>query len=291
MKEICVVHLVRAQNGIEPFARFLKSYQQNPGGMDHDLLIVFKGFDAQASKDDYLHLLAPVRHRAFEMPDIGFDITAYFAAAKEYAGQYRYFCFLNSFSVIQDSEWINKLYQQISLPEVGLVGATGSWQSHRGSIKKSWLIPIVVGLQHYRFYKDKTLLKRLIFGVIGSWKYSGFLWDCEPFPNYHVRTNAFMISGDTINKIKCKELKSKSDAHLFESGKSGLTSQIIKMGKLIIVVGKDGVGYGMERWNESNTFWHSEQENLLVADNQTRDYQSANSDRRKYLSYVAWGNG
>ena len=43
-KEVCVVHLVRAHNGVGPFARFLKSYEINRGGMEHDLLIVFKGF-------------------------------------------------------------------------------------------------------------------------------------------------------------------------------------------------------------------------------------------------------
>ena len=47
MKELCLVHLARACNGIEPFRRFLDSYRDNPGGIDHDLLVVFKGFERQ----------------------------------------------------------------------------------------------------------------------------------------------------------------------------------------------------------------------------------------------------
>jgi hypothetical protein len=34
--EVCVVHLVRACNGIEPLKRFLTSYTQHPAGMKHD---------------------------------------------------------------------------------------------------------------------------------------------------------------------------------------------------------------------------------------------------------------
>lgn len=41
----------------------------------------------------------------------------------------------------------------------------------------------------------------------------------------------------------------------------------------MIVVGKDGEGYDKKEWRKSRTFRQSEQENLLVADNQTRDYQ------------------
>ena len=58
MKEICVVHLIRAHNGIEPFVQFLDSYKKNKGGIDHDLLIVFKGFENSHDKMEYERLLA-----------------------------------------------------------------------------------------------------------------------------------------------------------------------------------------------------------------------------------------
>ncbi len=84
-------------------------------------------------------------------------------------------------------------------------------------------------------------------------------------------------------------IKSKRDAYKFESGKLSLTLQIIKMGKKPLIVGKDGIGYEKELWNKSRTLWSFEQENLLVADNQTMDYQNGTKEKRRTLSLVAWG--
>lgn len=289
MKEICVVHLVREQNGIEPFVRFIESYRKNSGGIDHDLLIVFKGFNSPGAKAEHLKFLASFQYYTLDVPDVGFDITAYFAAAKQFSSDYRHFCFLNSFSVIHDCEWLSKLYDQISRPGIGLVGATGSWQSLRVS-GVSWLLIAmgVAAVRHYRLSSEITLWRRLVLGATAGRQHGLFLREFNLFPNYHLRTNTFMISSELMQKIKCHEIKSKADAYRFESGKHGLTQQILGMGKAILIVGKDGVGYEMERWNKSNTFWHSEQENLLVSDNQTLDYQHGSRERRKNLSNGAW---
>jgi len=40
--------LVRKKNGIEPFQSFLASYLGNSAGIDHKLLIVYKGFFRKA---------------------------------------------------------------------------------------------------------------------------------------------------------------------------------------------------------------------------------------------------
>lgn len=257
--------------------------------MDHDLLIVFKGFNAQDARDEFQHLLAQVRHLTFEMPDIGFDITAYFEVAKQYKAKYRYFCFLNSFSIIQDHAWLSKLYQNVSRLGVGAAGATGSWESHRIS-KLVGFDLVLIASQHYRLHEGKAIWKRLFLATMGAFRLGGLLWGCKPFPNYHLRTNAFIISSETMLKLKCPVLESKFDAYLFESGKNGLTQQILKMGKEVLVVGKDGVGYDKVRWNESKTFRQSDQENLLVADNQTQMYQQADAETRLRLSQLAWGN-
>lgn len=292
MKEICVVHLVRAQNEIESLECFLESYRQNPGGIDHDMLVVFKGFNSQDEKLEHLKLLAPYRYCMVDVSDAGFDITAYFAAAMQYSSDYRYFCFLNSFSVIQDIKWLSKLYNQISQPAVGLVGATGSWQSHRRSGAFWPLIGMVdAAIRYFRLHNEKSIWKRLKLSAAAGCQHVRFLWDINPFPNYHLRTNAFMIPSELMQKIKWHAINSKMDAYRFESGRNGLTKQILKMGKAIRVVGKNGIGYEMGRWSESRTFWQSEQENLLVADNQTRDYQYGSIEWRKRLSRLAWGKG
>lgn len=295
MKELCVVHLVRAKNGIEPFKRFLESYQAAPGGIGHDLLILFKGFGRSQDTSEYRELLSSFKYETFEVPDQGFDITAYFAAANRFSEQYRYFCFLNSYSVILDYDWLRKLHENICKPGVGLAGATGSWES-RGS-QSVWEV-IDVAQLHYRKYMDKPFLKRAILAGTAVWNFRQSInfWNFrfppvyfDPFPNYHLRTNAFIVSSQTLRGLKCPAMHTKMDAYSFESGKNGLTKQILRKGMKVIVVGKDGVGYEKEIWNTSKTFRQSEQENLLVSDNQSRTYAESDQNLKAYFSYLAWG--
>lgn len=284
-----MVHLVRAQNEVESFAKFFESYLQNPGGIEHDLLIIFKGFANIESKDEYLSLLGSTKYMVMDVPDVGFDITAYFAAAKQYADRYRYFCFLNSFSVIQDRGWLMKLHQYIILPDVGMVGATGSWQSHRPP-RFLGAVLADVAIQHYELHQDKAVWKRWILGGAAALQLGRLLYETRPFPNYHLRTNAFMLSGETMMKLDYPEITTKYDAYRFESGKKGLTMQILRRKLKVLVVGKDGKCYDMDRWHESKTFWQFEQENLLVEDNQTRMYRLGDAQKRASLVNNAWGD-
>ena len=291
MKNLCVVHLVRAHNGTEPFKRFLDSYRNNPGGMEHDLLIVFKGFERQEDAEAYRKLLAPLPHLSLEISDEGFDITAYFKALDHFSEQYKYFCFLNSFSVIQDPEWLKKLHDHIVLPKVGLVGATGSWVSHNpwGRIShlrkiRRWDKGNTTSGQTPGF-KKRIIHKILILSrLLVSPVYFG------RYPNPHLRTNVFMISSEVFNRIEFAPIKSKMDAYKFESGRKSLTRQILKLGKQVLVVGRDGIGYDMTAWDRSGIFFQMGQENLLVADNLTQQYQCGSQEERNYLSSLAWDN-
>jgi hypothetical protein len=56
-----------------------------------------------------------------------------------------------------------------------------------------------------------------------------------------------------------------------------------------LVVGRNGEAYEHAQWPESRTFWSADQQNLLVADNQTMKYQNAAPSQRVALSRQAWG--
>lgn len=293
MKELCVVHLVRAQNGIEPFRCFLESYREKPGGIEHDLLIAFKGFGRPQDTAEYRKLLEPFRYTSIDISDEGFDITVYFAAVNRYSEHYRYFCFLNSYSVILDRDWLRKLYAYITRRDVGLVGATGSWLSNRTNAI-AWFCTLCGAT---RYLTDSTtviskgsssLWEKVISGINEIPTQVTHIVHFRKFPNYHIRTNAFMISSELMMSLKCPSLKTKMDAYKFESGRQGITMQILNIDKTVIVVGKDGIGYEKEDWDKSRTFWQFEQENLMVADNQTRDYQNGSIARRNYLTSKAW---
>jgi len=273
--EICVVHLVRAKNGIEPFRQFLESYANNRGGIEHDLLIIFKGFYRKRGSTEYNKLLKDSTHKTLFVSDIGYDIRPYFIVAKTF--DYKYFCFLNSYSVILDKDWLLKMYRYISYDNVGVVGATGSYQSGYSMLLNS---PVKKKGEYPLFLRKCIRKYRLIV----------FKRYFDPFPNYHIRTNAFMISKDLMCKIQCKSIHRKFDVYRFESSKKSLTKQIINMKYRVLVVGKDGKCYEKEDWYKSDTFWIGNQSNLLIADNQTRAYLAADPERKRELSQYAWGD-
>lgn len=275
MREIGVVHLVRAKNGITPFKRFLKSYEENRGGMDHDLLIIYKGFSPRNDVSEYERLMRNIPHHAIFVRDVGFDIKPYFIAADSF--HYKYFCFLNSFSVILDKEWLAKMYGYLSRDGVGLVGATGSYQS----IFSDWLYWVSKK-------KKRPFYKRLLIRILRHLIAVIYKKIFDPFPNYHIRTNAFMISRDVMRRLRCNGIYSKLDTYKFESGKDNMTKQVMRMNLDVLVIGKDGAAYEKRDWFRSNTFWQRDQSNLLIADKQTDIYAHDNLEDKMILSQFAW---
>jgi len=271
MPAICVVHLVREKNGLEPFKIFLESYLHNKSGIEHDLLIIFKGFSDSNLISDYKKLLLNIPHKEMFVKDFGFDIIPYFKAVKNF--NYEYFCFLNSFSRILCDEWLIKMYTHIIKQGIGLVGTGGSYESQLTNFlnrfNSKW---------YYKFY------------IINYLKYIKVKFYYDQFPNYHIRTNGFLISKAVMNKIHHGLILTKKDAYRFEGGKDSLTKQIMKMGYEILVVGKDGRGYKKEEWCMSDTFRQASQSNLLIADKQTDLYLNTSKDFSSKLVRWAWGS-
>lgn len=277
---ICVVHLVRQKNGLEPLNQFLTSYRKHPAGVDHALLVLFKGFSGRKVPEEYESALREIPHERMHVDDRGFDITPYFKAAESVHADY--FCFLNSFSIILGGDWLTKLYHAITRPGVGVAGATGSYQG----ISPDWRATRDAGDVVGRSAWKQKILNLPFVARMNTFRHSIFI---PYFPNPHVRTNAFMLGRETMLLLRPKITTTKSQAYRFESGKAGMTRQILEMGKTACVVGSDGNIFGMEDWKESNTFWISEQQNLLISDNQTRRYQQSEAQSRRTYTWFAWG--
>ena len=277
MSELCVAHLVREANGVAPLKAFLDSYRQHPAGVEHDLLFIFKGFNAQAEPQEHRAVLDGLAHRTLFVSDEGFDIGPYLRAAEEL--NYNHFCFLNSFSVIQSEDWLAKLYGHVGRQGVGVVGATGSHESWYSTYLREWRLNrprrLYRGLLGTEYYKLRQALRyRARF---------------PPFPNYHMRSNTFLIARSLMHDLKVGAMMEKQDAHEFESGRESLTRQILARNLRPLVVGRDGEAYEKEAWYESFTFRSAEQQNLLVADNQTRYYAEADAPTRRALVEATWG--
>lgn len=158
-------------------------------------------------------------------------------------------CVLNTGSEILAPNWLRKLAVNLAIPKVGLVGATASYES----------------------------LSELN---------SAF----PPYPNIHIRSTAFMIDRGLFCRITEKqEIAHKIDAYHFESGPQSLTRQVLAMRKDVLLVGRNGRGYSPKFWADSDTFRQGMQRNLLVADNQTRNYSAFTWNEKMKLVMSTWG--
>jgi hypothetical protein len=300
--EPCVVHLVRAANGLEPFVAFLESYDAHPAGVEHELAIVFKGFGSESDADPYLRLADRRVSETVFIGDDGFDLTAYFTAANRLRRE-RY-CFLNSYSEIVADRWLALMDAALDKPGVGLVGATGSWASMRSLLrfqlglggryapilgKRARTREVIKRIEAHRL-SDLPPSQGRLGGTLrtATEMYAQALY-LESFPSPHVRTNAFMLSGDVIRQMRIPRLRNKTDAYRVESGRDSITRQVERFGLRPVLVARDEAVHEVASWAGSGVFWQRCQENVLVADNQTRDYEYGDAELRSFFSRYAWG--
>jgi hypothetical protein len=300
---ITVVHLVRAFNGIECFREFLDSYRSAPPGIPCDLLLVMKGFSSSEETTPYRSLVEELPHRVIAVPDIGFDLGAYFTATASIdSGR---LCFLNSFSRILVPGWLAKFDAAFQGPGVGLVGATATW----GSGLSYALYRLRLPSAYHAVFPDRrnvweqfrsidrdvsgrepaNLLRRRLRILISLRDIGRQIAWFRTFPGPFIRTNAFMIEASTLRRLHFPPVRRKVDAFRIESGRRCLTCQVQALGLRTLVIDRHGAAYEPERWPASRTFWQGDQEGLLVADNVTRVYQDGDANRRSMLARLAWG--
>lgn len=273
MNEIGVVHLVRAANGLHTFERFWSSYLALPARTPHDLILIFKGFRDALEIGPFLDKTNGFGPYTIMMSDRGYDLTGYGIAIRKV--RQPILCFLNSFSEILSDGWLAKMANHIHNPAVGLVGSTGSWESMYTNARRRADSRMNTDLRHGLNLHLRAAMCRFLF---------------DPFPNCHIRTNAFMVRRELAIGLWPGTFRTKLAAHLFENGKRSLTKRILDQGLRSVIVGRDGKSYEMNEWRSSSTFRSNGQANLLVSDNQTRYYSSGCSKLRHELEIAAWGD-
>jgi hypothetical protein len=220
-------------------------------------------------------LLSSVPHTKLSCPDRGFDLGSYFFASERV--KERLVMFTNSYSVLQGDRWLAKILDAYSQPRVGLVGATGSWES-----LSSQYLNKRFDTSQSRFRDVLAKGKALAVGL-------PLLALFPAFPNIHLRTNGFLLAREDFLAMRPRIICTKLDAWLFESGRNSMTRQVLGRGLGVLVVGRDGSAYRPTEWPQSMTFWRSTQENLLLHDNRTIAYERGNAEVRAKRSEAAWG--
>jgi hypothetical protein len=293
---IALVHLVRSANGPAPFEAFLDSYTQFPAGTEHDLVLLFKGFDGPAQLRPYLERAADHRPAQLEVCDAGLDLTAYVRAAAML--EHERVCFVNSFSEILVPHWLGLLDAALDDPAVGAAGATGSWASHLSYN----LFQLGVPGAYARAFAGRRAAREAMHEISGTrqpqaapyWLFTlretlRHMRGTGRFPAVHMRTNAFLVDRERFLDLAGSQLRTKWDTYRLESGPRSITAQLCDGGTPPVVVDAHGVARTPPDWHRGDVFFQAGQAQLLVADNQTRSYASATPAQRAVLSAFAWG--
>jgi hypothetical protein len=299
----CLVHLVWKPLGVEPLREFAEALRSHPAGIEHELVLAMNGFASAAEARPYLEHVADLEPTVLLFAENGFDMGTYFASAARLRRE-RY-CFVNSYARPLVDGWLAKLDAALDLPGVGQAGATGAWASgHSWFLYSAGLPSAYRGLMPpqavaRRLARDidselggqaprsagKVLQARieLLLGVPRA------LFYYPPFPSRFLRTNTFMITHETLRKLRLRTIRNKNDTYALEGSRRNITRQLQRLGLSSLVVDRAGAVYAPEEWHRSRTLWQGDQEGLLVADNRTLSYTNGDLARRQLLSTLAWG--
>jgi len=272
-----LIHLASGSLGPEPLAAFLRSYAEHDAGVEHDLLVVLNGVATERDAEPFRALLEGHDHGTLMVERRVTDLAAYRGAAE--ALERPLLCLTNARSVVLAGGWLQRLTGKAALTDVGAAATTGTWESHLTGATT----PVPRG--------DMSALRRAAAEAARIAMLPRYRRAFLPFPNPHLRTNAFAIRRELFLSLEWPEPRSKFAAHALESGREGMTRQLTARGLRCVVVGRDGAEYGPNDWPRSRTFRCGGQENLLVGDRRTEQYERADAVERRRLAELAWGPG
>ena len=273
----------------------MASYETHAAGREHDLVLLFKGFAAPADAAPYLERAADSRPLALHVDDEGLDLSAYLGAAERL--DHRLIGFVNSFSEVLADGWLERLSAPVA-GGAGAAGATGSWGG--GLSYKLYQAGVPGG--YADVFPDPRAV-RVAMHEIGGTPYRGDLvhWIgnlaytirdfrlLTLFPAVHLRTNAFVVERELLLSLRVGRLGTKRWVYRLESGRGNMTAQLTALGRPPVVVDRHGAARHGPEWPQGDVFWQGRQEDLLVADNQTRQYAHGPAHHREVLSRFAWG--
>ena len=295
--ELAVVHLVRSANGQSPFTAFLDSYRRYAAGVAHELVLILKGFTSKEDAERFAVPAADLSPHLVMVADDGYDLGSYFEVARRLP--HDRLCFLNSFSRLMADDWLQLLAGALDEPGVGLAGASGSWASVASRVhwelwRRGGYAKIFDNTQVFpeRLVKTFAEFDRPAGRPVPLHELSTLLRilaGYPRFPAHHLRTNGFAIGRETMLRLRAPRPRDKIAAHMLECGRRSITRQIERMQLRVIVAGRDGNFHLHPDWAKSRTFWQGEQENMLIADNQTENYLQAEPSTRLALARWAWG--
>lgn len=248
-KTVAVIYLVRGATADWRAAgqRFLESYRRNAPGCAHELHVVFTAFEGATDLQAAKNLFLDVEHSPVVLDGRRSDIGAYAELANTLAAEL--LCGFDGASEILAADWLYKLAVNLQTPNVGLVGATASFERPGGSTGVAPAFPNV----HIR--SNAFMIERVLFCRI---------------------SRGLALADESVDAS-------------FENGPDCQTRRVLATGRDVLLVGRNGRGYPPKFWATSDTFRQGRQGNLLVADEQTRTFEAAPWSAKRALANRTWG--
>jgi hypothetical protein len=104
------------------------------------------------------------------------------------------------------------------------VGAFSSRESHRTEIIRKFR----------REWKASPFWQKPAAFLFAAYRWARYGAFVPPYPNFHVRTNGFMMRREVLRQVRKPYLFDKMEAFKFESGNNGLTRQLQAKGYEIV---------------------------------------------------------
>ncbi len=288
-----VVYLSRRKDkgGRQLFSNFAASYRKHPAGCPHTLIVVKKGFQNHPEEwDQWKTALAGVSFLEREIPDETYTFCD--LVPREFPD--RYILFLTAHSEILVDGWL-EFYMRHADPNRMLAahGAHGTFYDGWNDVN---LHDRSQGTSSQIFRKrPRRAMINALYGTLLRW-FPGprvsFENPFNPPPESHLRTNAFMTPPGILDRIDWPapdELRVKRCTYIFECGRLGFSAQARKAGMEAFVVGSDGRKTPVAEAYSAETFACENQlENMIVADNRTRDYDTSSQHARRRFEKNLW---
>ena len=255
--------------GIEYLKDFVKNYKYFDSGYNHDLIVCFKQFENYKELDPWKKEIS-LKFIEFydDNSQMDYDIGSYLRIAKSYPK--RKILFLGTYTVPNKKNWLKIFLNHYS--EKTIIGSSGSWAS---------LASQFLNLE----YSQYTIFQQIRWGLF-------HLLKVKLFPNPHIRTTGFFINSDDLLEVKVnkEKLVKKIETNYFESGRNGLSNQLLRKGFRLIIVNSDNKSFDINEWNKSKTFCLDNQEKLIFLDNKTNQFLKASNKIKKKMTQSHWGN-
>ena len=262
-----VVYLANEPLGIKYLEEFIANYQIFRSGFDHDLVICFKGFSEK--KLSIWENSIKINYIKFDDSNQNndFDIGSFVRIAKKYSD--RHILFLGTYTKPVTNDWLKIFLNHYK--KNSIVGATASCAS---------LASMFLNF----FFEQHTIFQQIRWGLY-------HLIHVKLFPNPHIRTTGFFIKGKDFLSVNfdLKKFTNKKNTNYFESGRRGLSNQLLKKGFDLIIVNSDNRSFKIHEWKNSQTYCLGNQEKLLFTDNRTEEYKNSSIKEKEKRAKFCWG--